>query len=300
MIITNLHLKILSAIIAVCLWVYLVTGEFQEVSLYVPVKLTNIPEGYVAVTAENLVNVLAKGPKSLIKEKQLNKVQISIDVSNMGQGANSRVITSDDVQIPAGIQVTDIEPKSIDITVDSLIKKKMKVTPSFIGEPAEGYKVGSVVVSPEVVEVNAAKSKIKGVNSLETMPVNLTGKKDKITYSIGLKFFEGVQDYKPEQVEVVVGFKEDIIEKTVENIPVTASGVEEGLIVSVDDTINLNVKGRADLLNPRSIANILNPHVDLTGIIASGTYKKKIYFKESSIIKVLDTEPAKVRVEVRQ
>ncbi len=59
----NLHLKLLSILIAILLWLSLVTGEFQEISLYVPVKLSNIPEGFVAVTDEHLINIHAKGPR---------------------------------------------------------------------------------------------------------------------------------------------------------------------------------------------------------------------------------------------
>lgn len=300
MIITNLHLKIISAVIAICLWIYLVTGEFQEISLYVPVKLTNIPEGYVAVTGENLVNVLAKGPKSLLKDKQFNKVQIAIDVSKMQPGSNSRIINPEDVQMPAGIEVADIDPKSIDITVDSLIKKQYKVSPTFVGDPQLGFMVESVVVKPDNVMVNAAKSKIKGLASVETMPVNLTGRRDPITYSIGLKFYEGIQDYNPEQVEVYITFKEDIQDKTVDNIKVSAIGLGEGLVAQTSDTLTLTVKGRADFLNEASIASLLNPHVDLTGIDSTGIYKKRISFKETQLLKVLDVKPAKVRVEVKE
>lgn len=296
--ITNLHLKIFSVLIAICMWIYIVTGEFQEISLYVPIKLTNIPEGYVAVTGENLVNVLAKGPKSLVKDKQFNKVQIAIDVSKMKPGTNSRVINPEDVQMPAGIQVASIEPKSIDITVDSLIKKNLKVIPTFIGEPQEGYKVGAVTVYPESVLVNAAKSKIEGLMSMETMPVNLSGKKDPITYSIGLKFYEGVQDYAPQQVEVFVVFKEDIRTKSIDGVGVSTANTEENLTANVPDTITMRVQGRLDLLKPQTIENILNPHVDMTGIKTPGKYKKKIIFRDSKVLKVIGVSPSKVEVEV--
>jgi len=80
-VLNNLPLKIMSLFIAVLLWLNLVTGEFQEISLYVPVKLTNIPDGFVAVTDEHLINVYAKGPKALVSEEKFSDVNIEIDVS---------------------------------------------------------------------------------------------------------------------------------------------------------------------------------------------------------------------------
>jgi len=299
MIITNTHLRIISVILAVCLWLYIVTGEFQEISLYVPVKLTNIPEGSVAVTDENLINVMAKGPKFLVNNKQFNKVQITLDVSKIESGTKSVYINPEDVQMPAGIEVTNINPKSIDVTVDSLVQKPLKVSPTFVGEPQPGYKIGSVMVKPETVEVNAATSKIKGIKSLETMPVNLSGKKDPITYSIGLKFYEGVQKTTPEAVEVFVVFKEDIQDKTIHQLDVNPIGLPVGLKARVlTDDITLRVNGRVDLLNEQTIANVLNPRVDLSDVTAPGVYKRSIVFNDSKIINVLNVKPSRVRVEV--
>ncbi|MCD8554222.1 YbbR-like domain-containing protein [Seleniivibrio sp.] len=298
MIITNTHLRIISVVLAICLWLYIVTGEFQEISLYVPVKLTNIPEGSVAVTDENLINVMAKGPKFLVNNKQFNKVQIAIDVSKIESGTKSVYINPEDVQMPAGIEVTNIHPKTIDVTVDSLVKKQMKVTPTFVGEPMPGYKIGSVVIKPETVEINAAMSKIRGLKSIETMPVNLSGKKDPITYSIGLKFYEGIQKTAPEFVEVFVMFKEDIQEKTFHEIEVAPVGLKRGMDAKITGELTLTVSGRADLLNEQTIANVLNPHVDLSDIEAGGVYKRTVVFNDSKILKVIDAKPARVRVEV--
>jgi len=299
MIITNTHLRIISVVLAICLWLYIVTGEFQEISLYVPVKLTNIPEGSVAVTDENLINVMAKGPKFLVNNKQFNKVQIAIDVSKIASGTKSVYINPEDVQMPAGIEVTNIHPKTIDVTVDTLVQKQMKVTPAFVGEPMPGYKVGSVVIKPETVEINAATSKIKGLKSIETMPVNLSGKKDPITYSIGLKFYEGIQKTTPEFVEVFVMFKEDIQQKTFHEIEVSPVGLNREFSAKMLGNVTLTVSGRADLLNEQTIANVLNPHIDLSDVDSGGVYKRTIVFNDSKILKVLDAKPAKVRVEVQ-
>jgi YbbR domain-containing protein len=298
MIITNTHLRIISVVLAVCLWLYIVTGEFQEISLYVPVKLTNIPEGSVAVTDENLINVMAKGPKFLVNNKQFNKVQIAIDVSKMQSGTRSVYINPEDVQMPAGIEVTNIHPKTIDVTVDSLVKKEMKVTPTFVGEPMPGYKIGAVVIRPETVEINAATSKIKGLKSIETMPVNLSGKKDPITYSIGLRFYEGIQKTTPEFVEVFVMFKEDVQQKTVHEVAVSPVGLDRSMKAKISGTLSVAVSGRADLLNEQTIMNVLSPHVDLSDIDAPGVYRRTVVFNDSKILKVLDVKPAKVRVEV--
>jgi hypothetical protein len=294
----NIHLKLMSAFIAVMLWLSLVTGEIQELSLYVPVKLTNIPEGYVAVTDVHLINVHAKGPKALVSEEKFSDVNIEIDVSKMKPGYTNTVVDPDSIKMPPGIQVVSVLPNSIEIIVDTLIMKQMKVAPTFIGEPAEGYKVGSVTVYPENVQVKAAKSKTEGQTTVETLPVNLSDKRDPITYSIGMKPYEGIQEYIPPQVEVFVIFKEDIQEKEIAGVKVRAVELADGLKARVSDTVTMKVSGRADLLDEDLIKSEVFPFIDMSTIKTKGKYLRKVTVNDSRRFKVLSIQPDKVRVEV--
>lgn len=294
----NLHLKIAALLIAVFLWLSIVTGEIQEISMYVPVKLINIPKGYVAVTDEHLINVHAKGPKSLVSEEKFSDVSIDIDVSNMKPGYTDAIITQSEIKMPPGLQVTDIQPSHIEIIVDSLIMKNMKVAPTFIGEPAPGYKVGSVTVYPDDVKVKAARSKIADLNTVETLPVNLSGKKDPITYSIGLKSYEGIQDYNPQQVEVFVVFKEDIQNKDFHDIPINAMNLRPGLKANIRDKVAIKVSGRVDRLTKSFIESELHPTVDLSSVKSKGKYLRKITINNSKLLKVIKFDPPRVRVEV--
>ncbi|PLX65824.1 MAG: hypothetical protein C0602_13945 [Denitrovibrio sp.] len=294
----NLPIKITSIFLAILLWLSLVTGEIQELSLYVPVELTNIPEGYVAVTDEHLINVHAKGPRNLISEEKFSDVNIEIDVSKMKPGYTNSIINVQDIKMPPGIKVVNIEPAAIEIIVDSLVLKEMKVAPTFIGEPALGYKVGLVNVFPENVQVKAASSKIVSQNTVETLPVNLSEKNESITYSIGLKPYEGIQEYIPNQVEVFVVFKEDIQQKTLEDIKVRPGVLADGLQAKIEDTIKLTVSGRVDLLEESMLQSELSPSVDLSTISTKGKYLRKVKLNESKLFEILNIEPEKVRVEV--
>lgn len=294
----NLPLKILSVFLAVMLWLSLVTGEIQDISLYVPVKLTNIPDGYVAVTDEHLINVHAKGPKALVNEEKFGDVSIDIDVSEMKPGYTNTIIEVKDIKMPPGLEVTDILPGTIEIVVDALNMKEMKVAPTFIGEPAIGYKVGSVNVYPETVKVKAAKSKLEGQSTVETLPVNLSDKRDPITYSIGLKPYDGIQEYIPQQVEVFVVFKEDIQTKELKELNVRPTLLKKGLKAKIKDTVIIEVSGRVDLLENDVIRSNIYPTVDLSNVKSKGKYLRKVEINDSMMFKVISVTPEKVRVEV--
>jgi len=204
----------------------------------------------------------------------------------------------EDIKIPPGIQVVDIEPDAIEIIVDSLVLNNMKVAPTFIGEPAAGYKVGSVNVFPENVQVKAAQSKIADQTTVETLPVNLSNRREPITYSIGIKNYEGIQEYIPSQVEVFVVFKEDIQTKTFEDVVVRPILLQKGMKAKVKDEIKITVSGRVDLLNEDALMSELYPTVDMSTVRTKGKYLRKISINGSKIFDVVKIEPEKIRVEV--
>ncbi|MCD8493152.1 MAG: hypothetical protein LRY51_15345 [Geovibrio sp.] len=155
----NLHLKILSIVIAVSLWFGLVTGEYQEFSVYAPVRFKNMQGELVAVSADTHVNVTAKTPRGLMRALDYNAVTIEVDVSALGYGDTYHRLVPSEIKLPSGVELVRVEPEGINITVDKLVKKSTKVVPTFIGEPHPGFKVGSVTVYPEYVEIQGATKK---------------------------------------------------------------------------------------------------------------------------------------------
>ncbi|HAL86574.1 MAG TPA: hypothetical protein DCM31_06700 [Deferribacteraceae bacterium] len=296
----NLHLKILSVVIAVSLWFGLVSGEYQEFSVYAPVKLRNMQGELVAVTADTHVNVFAKTPRGLMRALDYNAVTIEVDVSSLGLGDTYHRLTTDEIKLPSGVEFVRVEPEGINITVDKLVKKPIKVVPTFIGEPHPGFKVGSVTVYPEYVEIQGATNKLAAINAIETKPVNLSSKKEGLTYSIGIKETDGVLTSTPEQVEVYVSFIENIVEETIDDVPVIAANLSDNLTAVINDKISVRVKGRKDFLTSESIGKKIKFYVDLESIDKPGSYTFRIRSSKAEGYQVLKINPGKVRIRVER
>ncbi|WP_265821607.1 CdaR family protein [Geovibrio ferrireducens] len=296
----NLHLKILSIVIAVSLWFGLVTGEYQEFSVYAPVRFKNMQGELVAVSADTHVNVTAKTPRGLMRALDYNAVTIEVDVSALGYGDTYHRLVPSEIKLPSGVELVRVEPEGINITVDKLVKKSTKVVPTFIGEPHPGFKVGSVTVYPEYVEIQGATKKLAGINSIETKPVNLSSKKEGLTYSIGIKETDGVLTSAPEQVEVYVSFKENIVEDTVDNVSVIAVNLDSGLSAAINDIVSVRVKGRKDLLTPENIEKKIKFYVDLENTDKPGRYTMKVYSSKAEGYQVLRITPDKVRIKLER
>jgi len=173
--INNNILKIISVIIAVIVWFIVATSEQQEVSFYVPVKFKNEGEGLKAFTDTSLISVLVKGPKISMKNFTFNDIKIEIDLSNFQSGEYLYRIKPTDVMLPSGIHLIRLEPQDIRIMIDKLGKKTVKVIPSFIGDLKDGYKISSVVITPSYVTIYGTSKKIKALESVETLPINISG-----------------------------------------------------------------------------------------------------------------------------
>lgn len=296
--INNLHLKILSIVIALMLWVGLISGEYVEVSVHAPIKLINIPKDFVAVADTNLINIVVKGPVSVTKKISYNDIEVILDVASFKVGDSMYHIDLKDVKTPHGIETVRIKPSFINITVDQFIKKSVKVTPVFIGDPKKGFVVEGVSVFPESIEIEGARSKLEQMNSIETLKANLTERNKPVTFSIGMQREEGIKTFNPPQVDVYVTFKEDLQKVSLENFPIEVRGLSEDFKAQVIGTLEVDVEGRVDLLDEKLIKEELKLYVDMSDVTKKGRYLKNIEFAGSEIYKVLKTSSSKIRIEV--
>jgi len=297
--INNNILKIISVIIAVIVWFIVATSEQQEVSFYVPVKFKNEGEGLKAFTDTSLISVLVKGPKISMKNFTFNDIKIEIDLSNFQSGEYLYRIKPTDVMLPSGIHLIRLEPQDIRIMIDKLGKKTVKVIPSFIGDLKDGYKISSVVITPSYVTIYGTSKKIKALESVETLPINISGVDGNLKQKVGIKVGEIISDAKPGEVQVELKIVENIIVKNLNNLSFVLENLNPHFkVVRINpDRVDLSVKGRSDKLN--SLDN-LKLFVDLSKINKDGIYELPIKVTGTEGVEVVDIIPSKIKIEVRR
>jgi hypothetical protein len=295
----NIGLKLISVLIAISLWFVVLNSDVTQMQIYVPVKLENIKEGYIAVTNTTLLNVEVKGSNLLLKNISHRDILINIDVSHFKTGNTKYKIKNTDIKTPKGIDVVRIEQKEIDIHIDKLIKKELKVVPIFLGEPKEGFKVESVNIYPEIVKVTGAQSKLKNTDFIETLPINISGKQNAVIFAIGLKENEAVKEIKPKQVDVFVSFSEDIIEESFENYYIESINEKTNFKYKMTpNVVKITLKGRKEFIKRENLKKYLKLYVDLSTINSTGVFLREINKIIDNRIKIISIEPKRVRLEV--
>lgn len=243
----NNSLKIISVLVALVMWVVVVSGQIETVNMTVPVRLVNPTAGNVAVSNTQTVAVAVKGSARAIRDMKYTSVSLTIDASQIPVGNSLRRVLPADFKTPIGVEVIDVLPAEIQITVDRIASKQLRVIPTFIGEAGKGYKVESVVTKPDYVIAEGARSKLKNVSAVSTIPINLSNLDSNTSFNIGFKDEDGVKTITPSQVEVIVSLRKVDIKKTVQNIPVKCSGLKNAFRLKNEPKLtSVTVSGKED------------------------------------------------------
>jgi len=239
---------------------------------------------YNAGGSQELINAVASpasvtayGAKSIINN--IASVKATISVSDL---ADDTVLTAEPVAYDADgnalKNVTfSVDEISVKVSMDDM--KGVQLTSDYDGEPADGYSVSGIYISPDNIDVAGGNEALKSISEIVLPIIDVTGATSNI-----VKQFE-LSDYLPDGVRIidsenkinyatVTVMVEKNAEKTItiasENI--TDNGTTpEGMIVKIDSaSINVAVSGIQSVIN-NITANDIKAYVDLSGY-EKGTY----------------------------
>ena len=213
------------------------------------IKTGEAPEGYFLDDVNLDPPIVAiSGPKSLVN--QVSRAVVTVDLSTLpavqGSSAMALPLTLMDAKgnaITSGqLQVTSESVLLDSIVVSYDLYPTLSATLSGIGmtqgEPAEGYEVKKVTVSPNTVQM-AASQQILDEQDLETLfldqAVRLDGRTESFTQNVRVRKPSGVVKLTPESVTVAVEIGPVISDKTLNNLKVDLRGVPEDMKAQADN-----------------------------------------------------------------
>ncbi|HET9234414.1 MAG TPA: hypothetical protein VFP10_09765 [Candidatus Eisenbacteria bacterium] len=127
----NLSIKIFALLLALAVYGHVQTEKEQEAELRVPLRFAGLPETMSrreAAPRRVAIRLRAKG-KQLFKLK-LQPPEVRVDMQGVRPGTVQRMLSPTDVTLPPGTQaevIEIIEPRMVEVTVDTLIKLSVPV-----------------------------------------------------------------------------------------------------------------------------------------------------------------------------
>lgn len=189
-------LRVLALGLALLLW-FVLSFERRETrsEKQVQASITYMRgDEMVILNPRQSVDLTLSGPRETINRVNPFDVSVQVDLREAETGTHAVNLTAENVSLPQGLRVDSIQPSSVDVTVDRLVRRQVPVEPDVRGEPAAGATRGDVEVVPPEVTVTGPESQLANLTSLKTAVVSLEGH--------ALSFEESVPVVTPDNLTV--------------------------------------------------------------------------------------------------
>jgi YbbR domain-containing protein len=295
----NLGLKALALAIATLLWFTMAGEHVVERIVNVPLEMQNRPERLEMVgNPPDQVEVRLRGSSGLLSRLQPGDVVAKLDLEAARPGSRLFHLRTDQVRAPFGVTVSQVIPQTVSLAFEVGESRMVPIRPDVEGEPAPGYVVGRVTVSPSAVEVVGPSSDVHALRDATTEPVSIDGATERVERSVTVGLDDSALRLpEPVTATVTIEIEPAPIERTLGNISVQPRNTPQGATAEVLSTITVAVRGGRDALAQLEPGAIV-AFVDLAGL-GPGRYNLPVRIDPSRAFGVTRIEPAVVEVRIR-
>lgn len=159
----NLPAKIISLVVAIALWFFVMTEQNPviEGTFTVPVQVVNAPTGYSISRSVDNVRIKVRGQRSLFATATEADFKAYVDLHGIDEGKQAVKVQ---YALPQGFEFVEISPETVTVMVDRNIQKQFKAEMVLSGNPAAGLKVANVSSAVQQVTVEGPRSAVNTVS----------------------------------------------------------------------------------------------------------------------------------------
>ncbi len=218
-------LKFISLCLAALLWYYVGGEDVVEKNIMVPVEVINLPNDLIISNKyKKEIEVTVRGPRSVILDMGKDQNARQIDLSRATPGTKVERIENNSVPVRRGVEVLRVQPSTVILSLDNLIKKEIPVKAITTGDVSPGYELIDLKIDPKTITINGPETILSRVDVLKTTPINLQGLFESVQLQIPLELDQRIVDLIGEtSVTADITIVYDTVEQVVENIPVNVA-----------------------------------------------------------------------------
>ncbi|NIM59482.1 MAG: hypothetical protein GTO16_11160 [Candidatus Aminicenantes bacterium] len=173
----NWGLKLFSFLLALILWLTLITPEkvFSEKTLTIPLELHNIPSEMELIERPMAtIDVKIRASKSLINDITSANVHAVLNLEKASLDQEDYPLNKSMISIPSGAEVRDIYPSQVSLKLERTKEILLDVEANIIGKLKEGFKLENVGIFPPQVLIKGPESKVKDRYKVRTSPIDIS------------------------------------------------------------------------------------------------------------------------------
>lgn len=263
--VNDLKIKLLALLIVGVIW-FSVAGQTSPST---PITISNVdvmldnppPQFAVTSSSPSQVKLKVQGPEDVLREL---RIAASTRSGDLVAYADLSTFREGGVQIaqlkvrglPDEVNLREIEPATVRVTLDPIDTKRVDVEPRLIGSVPDGYKLTSAYVEPESVVLRGPKNLLETIEEVATTTVSLNNRTESFSRPVEVDV-TGSDIAVEGSVVLHVRIEEDYGTKEF-TVPISQSGdgqVEPG-------TVTVTLRGPFPALNqirPSDITAIVQP-----------------------------------------
>ncbi len=119
------------------------------------------------------VKLLVSGAGPLMKSLSPGQISVNVSLANTVAGRNQIAITPENISLPPGIRLKQIEPSTVWVSLDVPAAKELPVQADWVGTLQKGLVLETARIKPDVVKVTGPSLILKEMSTLFTEPIPL-------------------------------------------------------------------------------------------------------------------------------
>jgi YbbR domain-containing protein len=270
----NLAAKIVAVLVAVILWGYVMNDQNPSIegSFNAQVKLINVPDGYKVTQSTENIKITVKGPRSLFAANGDKNFQAHVDMQEAKSGKGSYKVK---VDMPQGFELVDVQPDTVDVELDPIVRRKVRADISVNGSPASGVTVAKVSQASAEVMIEGPS---KAVSEVERVIgyVGLTNKND-VDFALQVPLtainndgreVQGIT-IQPATMYVAVQMARGLTKKIVSIRPVTDNDLPQNLeLVSMKpNPLQIEIAGAENIIS--NLTTVATEKISLADVVGN-------------------------------
>jgi len=192
----NVGLKLASFVLALLLYAHVVTEQPKQEVLRVTVACSGLADSLAILGKPPTdIDVTFRGKWKDLIRLRLSNTLLPIDLASVGPGPFRHEITPEEIseralppELAKVLEITEVaEPRALTLDVEPKAERRIFVMARVVGEPAPGWRLdGEPTVEPESVTVRGPRSAVMAIDTLRTLPVDITEERERIQRQVSL------------------------------------------------------------------------------------------------------------------
>jgi uncharacterized protein (TIGR00159 family) len=190
-----------SVLFTLGIWLSITRGVDTLSTFEVPVEYMNrAPYQEIIETSANTLKLQLSGSRSLLKTIDSDRLRVRVDLSKAIVGPNDFAITRDNITLPAGVILKDVQPSVVEVKLDVISEKELAVQADWVGKMADDLIISRAEVTPQKVVVIGASHFLESLNTIytEKIPVDTLNQSGSITVNLAVN---------PAKLKLAPGYK---------------------------------------------------------------------------------------------